>query len=203
MHKQLIVDAVKPSEGLMSRRVAPSCGRSRKLLSVLLQQTSFHFVAPQAIPQYFSFYVYMINLRFDPHQNTFILMYSRWNASGSSALTDITNTSSILTAAPFSFNPSEELKPLWIISDFHVYSFDLFCLLFVIVFQLIYGRCAPSHTRPRTCPHHHSSDNTCSFCLCLCSFDIPSWHCAHGPKTLRTMKPQGEIKSERWWKNTS
>lgn len=57
----------------MSRRVAPSCGRSRKLLSVLLQQTSFHFVAPQAIPQYFSFYVYMINLRFDPHQNTFIL----------------------------------------------------------------------------------------------------------------------------------
>lgn len=142
-------------------------------------------------------------LRFDPHQNTFILMYSRWNASGSSALTDITNTSSILTAAPFSFNPSEELKPLWIISDFHVYSFDLFCLLFVIVFQLIYGRCAPSHTRPRTCPHHHSSDNTCSFCLCLCSFDIPSWHCAHGPKTLRTMKPQGEIKSERWWENTS
>lgn len=41
--------------------------------------------------------------------------------------------------------------------------------------------------------HHHSNDNTCLFCLFV-PFDIPSWHCAHGPKTLRMMsmtKPQG------------
>lgn len=46
----------------MGRRVAPSCGRSLKLLAVLLQQTSFHFVAPHAIPQFLSFYIYVINL---------------------------------------------------------------------------------------------------------------------------------------------
>lgn len=45
--------------------------------------------------------------------------------------------------------------------------------------------------------HHHSSDNICFLLVCLFSFvcsDIPSWYCAHGPKTLRMMmmvKPQG------------
>lgn len=53
--------------------------------------------------------------------------------------------------------------------------------------------------------HHHSNDNTCLFCLfCSFCFDIPSWHCAHGPKTLRMMmmlmlKPQGRKKIEWWW----
>ncbi len=44
--------------------------------------------------------------------------------------------------------------------------------------------------------HHHSNDNTCLFCFVLfclffclffVCFDIPSWHYAHGPKTLRMM----------------
>lgn len=53
-----------------------------------------------------------------------------------------------------------------------VSSLNLFCLLF-IVFQLIYGRCIPSHTRPWICPP--STTPVCMFCFCLFCF-VSTFH---------------------------
>lgn len=62
-------------------------------------------------------------------------------------------------------------------------------LLFVIVFQLIYGRCTPPHT---------TMDLSSITIATILTFHF--WHCAHGPKSLRMMmmKPQGGKERAKW-----
>lgn len=80
----------------------------------------------------------------------------------------------LLTAAPLCFNAR---RVQIFMNHFYkavVCSFNLFCLLFVIVFQLIYGRCIPSHTRPWICPP--STTPVCMFLFFVSTFHLDIEH---------------------------